>query len=334
MMLLFHLMACPAPLDSDSAPPAEGAWSSVGLGLGPALLSVTGTGSDDVWITGADAGAGGTLLHFDGAAWSSVDVDGTVGDLWWASLNATSAWACGAAGLVLRHDLASGTTTSVSIETSATLYGIWAASDDDVWAVGGDPEAASDAAELWHRTGSTWTRVDLDPVVAAELALYKVWGNTPDDVWAVGSGGVAMHYDGAAWTVSDTVTTSRLFTVHSNTIDTFAVGGDVSGEVYHWSGAQWVNESPSFTQQFAGVYVPGTGDPVLVGAGGGVYTRTDGAWVQDLAAKDETFQDLHAVWVDPDGGVWAVGGHVSGLPLIQGVLLYRGSADVPTLEGI
>ena len=35
-------------------------------------------------------------------------------------------------------------------------------------------------------------------------------------------------------------------------------------------------------------------------------------------------QDLHGVWLDPDGGVWVAGGQTASFPLTDGVLVHKG----------
>jgi hypothetical protein len=154
-----------------------------------------------------------------------------------------------------------------------------------------------------------------------------VWGKAVNDVWAVGTGGVALHFDGSSWTYVDTVSYVNLFTVH----DGFAVGGDVGGTILSLSttGQVWADESPEYAVQITGVY--GGERPVAVGVRGSVWFRESEGWMMDTRELP-TYQDLHAVWTDPHGGVWAVGGHVSGAPLIQGALVYSGSDTIPALE--
>jgi hypothetical protein len=40
-------------------------------------------------------------------------------------------------------------------------------------------------------------------------------------------------------------------------------------------------------------------------------------------------RDFRAVWMDPEGGVWAVGGDLS-VDLSQGMLVYGGTRAIPT----
>ena len=42
-----------------------------------------------------------------------------------------------------------------------------------------------------------------------------------------------------------------------------------------------------------------------------------------------TAEEANTGWVDPSGGVWAVGGEILSEPLTSGVVVHRGS---PTIE--
>ena len=57
---------------------------------------------------------------------------------------------------------------------------------------------------------------------------------------------------------------------------------------------------------------------------GSLLERKDGAWTPiDLGV--EVFDSFHAVWVDPGGGVWAVGGQVDSEPLSDGMMIHSGT---------
>ncbi len=333
MTLLPSLLACVGADDSgkESAEP-EGGWAVVGQGLDVALLDVAGTSATDVYMVGADAGAGGTVVHCDGASWSRLDGFGE-GDLWWVHLVDGVAWIAGAAGRVFRYDPASGDVQAEVVDATRTLYGIWGPADGDLWAVGGNDDVGG--AGLWHRTGGAWAPVEIPASLADRTALFKVWGRSASDVFVVGSAGALLHYDGTSWTVddSDVAYGASVVTVTGDDTDVYAVGGDIAGVLLHQVSGVWANETPLYAMQLAGVSVRG-GVPVVAGYGGAVYDWDSTAWTQDMSARDATYQDLHATWTDPDGGVWAVGGHLASLPLIQGVAIYRGAATIPTLEGI
>jgi hypothetical protein len=212
------------------------------------------------------------------------------------------------------------------LDEAKTFFGVWGPGDGTAWAVGGDATLPSDASSAWYFDGADWAEVELPAEIASQYAIYKVWGSSPSDVWCVGTAGTSMHWDGTSWTFVDTVSYVNLFTVN----DGYAVGGDVSGTILHLSetGMVWANETPEYTPQTFGVY--GGETPTVVGSRGAVYQRTETEWVPDPRERP-TYQDLHSVWIDPEGGIWAAGGHFSSAPLIQGALVYGGGRTIPAL---
>src|SRR3970282_453480 len=46
-----------------------------------------------------------------------------------------------------------------------------------------------------------------------DQALFKVWGASAGDAWAVGTGGLILHFDGAAWALAASPTSERLIAV-------------------------------------------------------------------------------------------------------------------------
>lgn len=312
-----------APPDHSGAP--EEGFVTVAEGLPSALLSVTGAGPDDVWAVGADAdGTGPYVLHGDGGTFSRVDV-GSPGDLWWAwRAGADALWIAGAGGRIVRYTPSSGTSTVDTTVASVTLFGLWGASTDDVWAVGGDL-ALADGAAVFHYDGAAWTPAVLPAEADAAPAIYKVWGTGPTDVWACGYGGLVLHWDGSAWETVPTGAGAPLFTIHGGGADdVWAVGGAGNGVALHWDGTAFADRSPEFVETLQGVFV-GDDGPVVVGWGGRVFGGDAGGLTEDPRGR-ATFQDLHAVWGDGDGGWWMVGGALGGTPLTDGTLVYSGAA--------
>jgi hypothetical protein len=216
--------------------------------------------------------------HHDAAGWTRVDT-GTVGDLWWAwqprpaTLPTYSLWAVGSGGRVLRYDGAAWDETVT--DPALTLFGVWGATEDEVWAVGGDPSAGG-AAAMFRWDGAAWSEVVLPPEAAGEDAVYKVWGSAGDDVWACGTGGLVLHYDGAAWTRVDVGTDQLLLTVAGDGPDNVvAVGGFGNARVVRFDGAAWSDESPDFVTDMNGVSVRGDA-AVMVGRTGAVWSARRG----------------------------------------------------------
>ena len=327
MFAALVFMACPGESveTGDTAPSTN--WQVVAEKLPGALLSVGGTSATDVFVVGADGGAGPMAYHLQGGTWVAL-AGFDPGDLWWVHVEATEIWACGEGGRAFHGDGTGANVTGAVTDPETTLYGIWGPGDGTAWAGGGNPRETSDAAQMWRFDGDAWSAVVLPAGASAAVALFKVWGAAANDVWAVGSGGVALHYDGATWELVDTLNTNTLLTIH----DGYAVGGTIGGTILklEGSGTVWTDESPAYSIQINGVR--GGAEPVAVGMQGTVWFRGVSGW-QEAPGDRPTYQDLHGVWRDPDGGVWAAGGHVSAEPLIYGTVVYTGGQTIPTLEG-
>lgn len=323
MLTTLLLIGC-----SDRADTAEetSSWSVPAADLPGALLSLWQSDSDVLWAVGADPGDGATVLSFDGAAWTTHQPPGS-GDLWWVWGSGSSVWSVGSGGRVLAYD---GAAWSESVlDASVTLFGIWGSSATDIWTVGGDVSLAGDAARMWHYDGTDWTEVSLPKEASTQLAVYKVWGRSASEVYAVGTGGILLSYDGTDWQSLSSPTDRNLFTISGDATDLYAVGGAFSGTLLHSTGGDFTDVTPDLAPQLNGVSARDGCDPVAVGTGGSVYRR-GGSWVVDERDPATTL-DLHAVLLDADCEVWAVGGAISSLPLSDGVLM-TSRTDVPELQ--
>jgi hypothetical protein len=313
--------------------PAADEWQVVHEDLPGALLSVWGTAHDDVWAVGADArdGTGPMVVHFDGDAWTRVVTSETQGDLWWVfGFPGGPIYMGGDGGVILRYQ--AGAFERMPTPGTSTVFGIWGASPDDLWAVGGDSDASGGFA--WRLVADTWTPEASVPAdVPTTAAIWKAYGANANDVWLVGSSGVALHWDGTALTQGDTGVGSSLFTVFEKDGLFAAVGGLATGLIVEAEDgqpeSQWRNVTPEPPPMgLAGVTLGDAGTGIAVGMMGTVYTRDDSGWtLVDPGLKVR--QNLHGSWIDEEGGLWAVGGQTLTPPLTEGVMLHRGTA-VPT----
>jgi photosystem II stability/assembly factor-like uncharacterized protein len=221
---------------------------------------------------------------------------------------------------------------------TGTIWGIFGASANDVWAVGGDPAATmpDDTAILWHFDGTAWTdQSAMLPSAVRQQRLYKVWADAPNDIAIVGAGGTILHGDGTTWTqqpLPSTVHSPSIFTVHSNGTVRVAVGGSGVGAVLEERSGTWTDVSPQDATQMNGVFVAPNGRAVAVGIAGIVLTRdaSTGTWSQDAMQPTVSGElDFHAAAIDSEGGVWAVGGllNSSTTPLARGMIRYFGPGN-------
>ena len=331
----------PAPVQPDvTEPPIEPQWQLVATELPEALLSVSGSAADDVWVVGADAGDGPLIARFDGGGWSRY-ASPIAADLWWVhAVSAAHVYAGGSQGTILRlvdNRFERMTTPGLARHT---VFGIWGAAPDDVWAVGG---VSGRDGFIWHYDGLLWQEVAL-PDDTPELpngerpGLFKVWGDSSGTVWVVGGQGTVLRRPAGAteFEVVELDAPRTLFTVHARGDRVIAVGGESFGVAYDLAeGAAPRVVTPAGAPLLQGVCVEPDGEAWLAGAGGAVY---------HMAAGEETFtrvehglapsiESLHAVWVDPEGNVWAVGGDVLTASLGRGAIV-RFGAPIAALDPV
>ncbi len=133
-------------------------------------------------------GDSGTVLVYDGAAWS-VRPSGTTAaltDVWGSAAN--DFYATTADGRVL-HFTGSSAAAVPGVQAPGALNAVWGSSASNVYAVG-------DGGMVYRFDGAAWTRVRLP----TRATLYAVWGRSAAEVYVGGSDGALYRFDGTAWT--------------------------------------------------------------------------------------------------------------------------------------
>jgi hypothetical protein len=309
---------------------ADDTWRVVHEHLPGALISVWGANAQDVWTVGGDPGdgGGGLVLHFDGTSWRRLRT-GVAADFWWVHGigGGGPVWLAGSGGTILRY--AGGAFAPMPTPHDGIVFGVWAAAPDDLWAVG-ETALVGGHAFVWRSDGTSWRAVGPLPTLPAgdTSAFFKVWGRAANDVVIVGMDGAALRWDGATLSPLDVATTRRLLTVHAapGPIARYAAVGGFANAVIVESeaGGPWRDVTPdATTPQLFGVWLTEGGGGQAVGVDGAVLERTGGRW-RRVETGLPFVESLHSVWVDPDGGVWAVGGDLIAPPLVDGALFHRG----------
>lgn len=323
------LTGCPDEPDPIPTPEPL-TWATVTQVRPEALLGISGRSATDVWAVGADRGRGPQVLHFDGTVWTEIPT-GLRGDLWWVhAFPDGPVLMSGGSATILRYENGAFTRMRTPGLARHTVYGVWGARPDDLYAVG----AISDRGGfIWHYDGTQWSELplplaDLPRTADGDLpGFFKVWG-TGGDVYVVGARGVAMRSrGGGAFTVLPTGTTSRLFTVHGGGGVVAVVGGEGQGEILELDEAagRFVSRAPEGTPLMQGVTLSDDGTGWATGFRGEIYRRSNGRWAQAELDVTAPVESLHAAWTDPEGGVWAVGGNVLSGGLDAGALLHGGA---------
>ncbi|HEX3765224.1 MAG TPA: hypothetical protein VHW23_41290, partial [Kofleriaceae bacterium] len=110
---------------------------------------------------------------------------------------------------------------------TSRLHGVWAASADDVFAVG-------DSGVILRRVSGTWTQM----TSPTTNHLRGVWGLSSSNVWASGVAvngvGTVLHFDGTSWSLVSGPTTDLDSVWAASATDVWFTGSTV---VLRWNGS-------------------------------------------------------------------------------------------------
>ncbi len=294
-----------------------------------ALMAVHGTSKNDVWMVGADDGQGPLTLHLQGDRWVRRD-PGVRGDFWWVhALSEDQVFFAGSDANIVLFDGDHFTRQETPGLGRHTVYGLWGSAPNDVYAVGA---VAGRNGFIWHYNGDDWRELELPAGLPQDAnrdtpALLKVSGRSPEDVWIVGDRGVLLRgnaHDG--FSVADSGTGDRLFTVHCSSDEAVVVGGNQSGVLLKEDGRALRPLDTGKAGILQGAHVGENGSVWLTGQDGIMFQGRGQELSRVDPGIDFSVESLHAVWTDPSGGVWAVGGSVLSGSLEEGLAIHLGPA--------
>ena len=222
-------------------------WSAMSAPVQTALRAVWGSGPRDVFAAGED----GTLLHYDGARWSTshsgAAIDGkpvTFTSLWGSGpedvFAAGHTWDLGSLrdeGLILHYDGKSWSKVHSikSAENDAQLLGLWGSGPADLYAVGFEQPVPSTmvAGILLHYDGASWSEVSLET------------GEPPRAIWGdgtqlfVGGPNTLLRRDGQTWSSMhfSSITSDDVHALWGSSADD--VYGLTGSAVLHHDGGRW-----------------------------------------------------------------------------------------------
>ncbi len=322
------LLAGCGAVDEPSPPPSSSAATVL---QGPAgFLSVSGSTEDDVWVVGSNRDGAPAALRWRRGAWEAPELPAE-GVLWWVhALADGTTFLGGERGMLLVHRPGGGGIERLETPALArqTVFGVYARSPDDVYAVGG---IGSRSGFVWHYDGTAIRELPLPSTLpllshGGTAALFKVVG-AGDDTWFVGGLGQVLvrRGDGPIEALGPRGD-EPLLTVAAGPSGVLAVGGAQRGriEVLAPRGESLSQEDWPLLQ---GVAVGPDGAVYASGAGGTMLLRRPRSSAFELYHPTEEpipGESLHAIWVAPDRAVWAVGGDVLSARLDRGVIVYAG----------
>ena len=251
------------------------------------LACVWGSSATDVFAVGY----GGTIIHYNGTAWSKMTSDTTI-DL-------IGVW-------VVRRRMFSPSATLVRFcVTTARLEqddrghnddigGVWGTSPSDVFAL-------TNSGIVLHYDSTTWSSM----TDSATDSFAGIWGSSPTGVFAVGEEGAILHYDGTDWnSVPDTTTDSFTGVWGSSASDVYAVG--LYGTAMHFDGSAWSSLTgvASSNIYFFGVWGSSPSDVYIVGSEGTIMHYDGNTW-RGMASG--TSGAIGSIWGSSPTNIFAVG---------------------------
>ena len=306
----------PQPTPTPTAVPGPVCWTVAAVpnipGYDTELLSVHGSGPNDVWAVGytSENNARHTLiLHWNGNAWSTIPSPNPLPD---------------------------------GNNTINQLNGVYAIAANDAWAVGYTVGANDPYRTLTlHWNGATWQSVPSPnlPITRPDIynALNSVSAVSANDVWAVGgapngvggaSRAVLMHWNGATWSLTPEPPETGLWSSTGRTGVTAVAANDAWAvgqfSAFRWNGSAWAVPAGFSGQNLLGVdhsslnnvwsvgTIPPSGGGSEGGGSGPAATayRFDGAsWAATLPELSLTGNNtaFRGVTVIAPNNVWAVG---------------------------
>jgi hypothetical protein len=337
---------------------ALGTWSIVATpnpsgGSGPQLLADSGDSATDAWTAGVyfspTTSSFRTLAeHWNGSSWTLTPTPNPLANQQLngvAAISPANAWAVGFANnsgwatnrTMIVHWNGTLWTNVASPNPTAgedELWGVWAASATDVWAVG-DYTASGGVkktlAEHWNGTG--WSVIPT-PNPTSYDDFHRVFGSSSTDVWAVGtvySGEFAplvAHWNGVRWSVVPSPSLGDSYIRGgwaTSSTDAWIVGEwdgpaptyTVHQLVYHWNGTSWTSVSSPSSQSYEldGVAARSTTDAWIAGVNSTSSTRqtllehwNGTSWsVVSSPNRGTGPNDFYAIAMLPTGVGWAVG---------------------------
>lgn len=202
-----------SPTDVWAVDAAGNVWHSGGgastftvqaSGVGATLYDIAGSGPNDIWATGINAGANVPVaFHNTGGLtgfWPSSSLSPANTILGVFALDATHVWVSGGTtggSAVMNFSSGAAFTQQTTPTGSSGLNRAWGAMATDVWAVGS-------VNTLLHFDGVTWTTSAAPSPPppwpqSGSFTFTGIRGTSASDVYFGGTFGYLSHYNGTAW---------------------------------------------------------------------------------------------------------------------------------------
>jgi hypothetical protein len=299
--LIFLQMSCKrGPTEPEFKNPREYRWTIDTLAypasMQTTMFSIWASSPNDVYVVGHNDIGYGTMYHFDGHVWKTVD-------------------------------------PALGIGTLEQIIGF---ASNDVWAVGEHvvhnptpPPTFLDSGLAIRFNGTKWQEVNLE----RQRALLSVWGSSPNDVWIGGLNAILFHHNGVSverdslpvLIPTDQETPYGIYSIAGNSRDNVYLllyaplpNGFSRNYLFKHQAAGWIVVDSTFGA-FARIWMSPAGK--LYSAGYGVYVREADRWTQILNSQFTS----NAIYGLRDDDLFVVGGQESAGGTRGKVLHYNGA---------
>lgn len=263
-------------------------WESQPVPVAEGLADVWGTSASDVWL----AGGHGTVLHYDGSAWSNFSPDITVDLL---SIHGTAPddlWVVGRGGVAAHFD--GRAWSEVPTGTSELLAAVWAISRDEVWIIGDEGVRRWSGAEFTRASGWPATKMN------------AIWAEGPSRIRIVGDA-ESYFFDGRTFATQAIEGSGRLtalwgtdadhiYTIGHNTRERpgFAVLGD----------GGWLFSSAPPRAFYFSLWALDPSDLWAGASQSTIFHRTGETWCREFIGG---IGAVNALWGATGEDIWAAG---------------------------
>lgn len=228
------------------------------------LRGVWSGGPSNVWVVGA----GGTVAHYDGKAWTAVPVV-TSTNYSFYSVSST-----GPNDIVIGGSLMTSGTSGTQAEGAIFAY-----------------------------NGSTWTQV-----ATPERTVRDVWLASPTSGRAVGDAGLVYYRNGTSWTGADLTNMGRVYWSAWSTGSTEYIVGTGGYIGLGTPGTTMVMPASSSPTPYTLVSVFGTSSADVWAVGQNcTLVHYDGTWAVAPSSCASSSTMLNGVWGSSPSDYWAVG---------------------------
>ncbi len=221
------------------------------LPQGNSLLDVYAASASDAWAVGDR----GTLIHWDGKAWTPADSGVPERLRAIAGHGASDVWAVGDRGVALHFD---GTQWRAHpLPAKQPLLDVWVSPTGKAWVVAEGRVAAAGSPGVPGLV-ARWDGSDWRTLSPADLGFQTVWGSDDRNVWIGGGEKEPLRrWDGVRWTplpLPDGVSAEGVRVARVRGLsprDVFVIFSPAAGEgsldAFAWNGRGWSRLPATFT---------------------------------------------------------------------------------------